>query len=205
MLAKELRFIRPTRELRELQIMSEIEQNDRVSQRGLAKKTLVTSTMINNYITEMVSNGLLEVEGDTNRSFRYQLTDAGRSRKRELFFMASREIVQFYGLIKHEFKKRIEALMAEGIRRVVLFGAAETGELVCIAARETALQVLCAVDSDHTKWGRKLADVEIRNPKVIRELKPDAVLVTSFGYADEIYQNIKWLENEGVKVRKFCS
>lgn len=203
MIAKELRFIRPTRQLRELQIMSEIEQNERISQRGLAKKTLVTSTMINNYITEMVSNGLLEVEGDTNRSFRYQLTDIGRSRKRELFFMASREIVQFYGLIKHEFRKRIEALMAEGIKRVVLFGGAETGELVCIAARETALQVLCAVDNDPAKWGRKLADVEIRNPKVIREIKPDAVLVTSFGYAEEIFENIKSLENEGIKVRKF--
>lgn len=203
MIAKELRFIRPTRELRELQILSEIEQNERVSQRGLARKTLVTSTMINNYITEMVSKGLLEVEGDTNRSFRYQLTDLGRSRKRELFFLASREIVQFYGLIKHEFKKRIEALAADGIRRVVLFGAAETGELVCIAARGTALEILCAVDNDPAKWGRRLVDTEIRPPRVIRDLRPDAVLVTSFGYADEIYENIKSLEHEGIKVRKF--
>ena len=55
--------------------------------------------------------------GDTNRTYRYLLTDSGRFRRDELFFQVSREVIQFYGRMKEEFQRRLAGHRAAGIRR----------------------------------------------------------------------------------------
>lgn len=200
---KRFKFIRPTREMRQLQILNEINRNPDVSQRSLAKVALISSTMVNNYIMELVASGSLLVSGDSNRKFTYHLTEDGKKQKNDLFFHASKEIIQFYGIIKNEFKRRLEYLHnEEGINKVVLFGAAETGDLVLNVSKQTLVQVIGIVDNFLHKQGKRLGEHTIQAPSVIEQLKPDAVVITSFGYMDEIFNQMNYLEDKGIKVRK---
>lgn len=201
MITRRFRFIKPSREYRELLLLTEIDRSSCVSQRSLSKAAHVSSTMVNTYVSELESRGLLEVNGTTNRSVRYRLTPLGQQTKNELFFLVSREIIQFYGVMKAEFSRRLREHHASGIRRVVLFGAAETAELVYNAAKETGIEVIGIVDNDPQKHGKKLGDLVIMPPSAIPLLRPEAVLITSFGHMDEIYEQNKRWEREGIAVR----
>lgn len=198
MLTRSFQFIRPSREYRELAVLIEIGKNSSVSQRALARVAMVSPTMINAYVDSLVEGGHVEVTGDTNRSYQYHLTPSGRYRRDELFFQVSREVIQFYGRMKEEFRRRLEEHYAAGVRTVVLFGAAETGELLSMAARSMGIRVVGIVDND--PQGRKIGDVTVTAPDTIAAMAPDAVIITSFGHMDEIYEQVKHLERGGIRI-----
>lgn len=193
-------FFKPTRNYRELIILSEVEKDATVSQRTLSKKARVSATMINTYLTTMAERGLIQTDGNTNRTYRYALTDTGKALKNSLFFQCSREIIQMYGLMKQEFQRRLEKHYQDGVRRAVLFGGAETGELVYVAALETPIQIVGIVDSDAKRHGKKIGNLLISDPKAMATFKPDAVIITSFGHMEEIFESTRSMDTEGIRV-----
>src|SRR6185436_20266495 len=88
-------------ECREMAVLAEIGKNDAVSQRGLAKAAGVSATMINAYIDDLVARGLLDVTGDTNRTYQYRLTETGRLRHEEIFRELCREVFELHAQLKH--------------------------------------------------------------------------------------------------------
>lgn len=200
MLTQALQFIRPTREYREMALLSEIGKNSASSQRALARVAMVSATMVNAYVDRLVERGDVEVTGETNRSYRYLLTSSGSTRRDEMLFQISREAVRFYGRMKEEFRRRLAEFEASGVRRVVLYGAAETAELVGAAARSTGVDVVGIVDADPQKQGQKVGDTVVSAPSSIRSLNPDAVIITSFGHADEIHRQVQPLEEQGIRI-----
>ena len=95
-------LLRLSRECREMAVLAEIGKSDAVSQRGLARAAGVSATMINAYVDDLVGRGLLEVTGDTNRTYRYHLTEPGRLRHEEIFRQLVREVFELYLQLKHE-------------------------------------------------------------------------------------------------------
>jgi DNA-binding MarR family transcriptional regulator len=79
-----------------------------MSQRGLARVAGVSATMVNAYVDDLVGRGLLEVTGETNRTYRYRLTPAGEARRDEIFFQVSREVFQLYGRLREEMRRRLQ-------------------------------------------------------------------------------------------------
>jgi predicted aldo/keto reductase-like oxidoreductase len=58
------------------------------------------------------------------------------------------------------------------------------------------------VDSSPRLWGTKTCGIEIQNPALLSEIKPDIVIVSQYTYQEEIYESIKYLEAENIKVIK---
>ena len=104
MLTGSFQLLRPSRECREMAVLAEIGKSDAVSQRGLARAAGVSATMVNAYVDDLVGRGLLEVTGDTNRTYRYHLTEAGRIRHEDIFRQLSREVFELYAQLKHELR-----------------------------------------------------------------------------------------------------
>lgn len=104
MLIGTFQLIKPTRECREMAVLAEIEKTSAVSQRSLARAAGVSATMINAYVDDLVGRGLLDVTGETNRTYRYHLTETGRSRREEIFQQLSKEIFELYAQLKHDLK-----------------------------------------------------------------------------------------------------
>jgi DNA-binding MarR family transcriptional regulator len=113
MLIGTFQLIKPSRECREMAVLAEIDKSSTVSQRGLARAAGVSATMINAYVDDLVGRGLLDVTGDTNRTYRYQLTEAGRVRQAEIFRQLSGEIFELYAQLKHELKSAADTEMAQ--------------------------------------------------------------------------------------------
>ena len=116
MLIGTFQLIKPARECREMAVLAEIEKSAAVSQRSLARAAGVSATMINAYIDDLVGRGLLDVTGDTNRTYRYHLTETGRVRRLEIFRQLSGEIFELYAQLKHDLKSATDEETAQRLK-----------------------------------------------------------------------------------------
>jgi FlaA1/EpsC-like NDP-sugar epimerase len=200
MLTRKYQFIKPSRDYRELRILGEIGENRRTTQRVLARSAQISLTVLNEYLDRMSSSGWVEIEVKSSRLYLYRLTPLGKVRLDELFFSMSREVIQFYGQVKAEFRHRLSLHQEGGVSRVVLFGAAETGEMVLAAGSDLGIEFVGVVDNDPSRQGKLIGGVRIGSPETIESLRPDAVIITSFGHMDEIEEQVKHLEGKGIQV-----
>ena len=199
------RFISPTKDFRRLSVLFAINESPENSQNDIGEKTNLSSSMVNNYIKDFKQEGLITVTGATNRTQNYFLTDKGRAVLFELLMGYSAEIVQLYSTVKHEISHILGGFYDEGIRTVVLFGAAETAEIVHAAIKATDLVVIGIVDSSREKQGKPFNGLTIRKPEDIRRIRPDGVIITSFARQEEIYHDVLKLVDDRIKIKKLST
>jgi predicted transcriptional regulator len=200
MITVPLTFLRPTKAMRELFLLLSVQESQHLSQHQLARKIGVSSAMANNYMKDLIEHGLVMASGRTNRSMKYEVTAKGRDRLSALMSGYSKEIARLYSIAKLEVEKRLSQLYAQGLKKVVLFGAAETGELVYSAAKGTPMKIVGLVDNDVTKHRQLFGEISVSAPDTIESFSPDAVLIASSGNAEEILKQLDPLSQKGVAV-----
>ncbi len=186
-------FLSPTKKYRYLSVLMAIQESPNASQHKIGKKTHLSSSMVNNYIKALKSKGLLSVVGNTNRNQSYHLTTTGREKLMKALLACSAEIIQLYISVKDEVAGILKNMYQNGIRTVALFGVAETAEVVHTVIKEIPLVVIGVVDNDSEKQGKPFNGLFIQPPEMLKEIKPDAVLITSFARQEEIYE---YLQND---------
>jgi DNA-binding MarR family transcriptional regulator len=195
-----LEFFRPTKIMRELFVLLCLDEAEKVSQHELARRIGVSSSMANNYMKQLVGQGLVAASGDTNRTMKYAVTRKGNGRLTGLMSLYSREIARLYSIAKQEVEKRLVQLHQQGIKTVVLFGAAETGELVYGAAKNTPLRIVGWVDNDPAKHQVRFGEILVSSPSLIESFQPDAVLIASSGKTHEIRRQLQSFPQKGIAV-----
>ncbi len=187
---KQLRFFRPSAAFRELVLLYGIHQQSNTTQSRLAKLAGIVPAMVNNYIKGFVKAGHVAVRGRTNRNMTYHLTEAGEARLSELFRKYLNETVGLYIHAKDEIRRQLQIIYDEGFGRVVFYGAAETGEIAVAVGHEIGFDVAGIVDSDPRKHGRSINGLLVEPPEVISVLQPEVVVISSFGYQNQIRQRV---------------
>ena len=197
-----LKFLSPTKRSRLLSVLFSIYDQPDTSQHKIAVDTNLSSSMVNNYVKWLKQEGFITVMGDTNRTQQYHLSESGRIMLRQSLLGYSAEIVRLYSTVKNEISNILKDYYDEGIRTIVLFGVAETAEIVFAAAKRTALVIIGVVDSDTAKQGTIFNGLEIRSPYDLNEIQPDAVVITSFGRQEEIFKQVRTISGEAIKIIK---
>ena len=195
-------FLSPTKESRRLSVLLAIHDAPEGSQHTIGKTTGLSSSMVNNYIKSLKSEHLITISGDTNRTQSYHLSESGQQYLRDVLLHYSTDIVQLYGSVKREIAKILNEFYDEGIRTIVLFGAAETAEVVHLAIKQTQLIMIGVVDSDKSKHGRPFNGILIQPPEAIRKIRPDAVIITSFARQEEIFRHVRKLVGRKIKIKR---
>ncbi len=196
------RYLLPTKELRCLSVLHAIYENPASSQKTIGRATYLSSSMVNNYMKYFADEGLVTISGDTNRTKSYHVTEAGYESLTTALLDYSAEIVQLYSSVKREIVHILNGFYNDGIRQVVLYGAAETGEIVYAAASETGLAVAGIVDNDMNKHGKPFSNLFIKSPDEIGSIDFDAIIIASFGRQEEIYQYIKMVTEGKVLIKR---
>lgn len=192
-------FLMPTKKLQELSVLMVVHNSSKVSQHKIARMVNLSSSMVNNYIKKMQTDHLISVSGDTNRTKSYKVTALGRDKLISSFLSYSTEIIQFFRSVKSELSNNLNKIYKDGIRKIILFGAAETGMVVYAAIKDTPLTVVAVVDSDVKKHGEHFNGLIIQSPELLKQMETDvAVVITSFGKQEEIYNHInKFVKGAG--------
>lgn len=190
-------YYRPSKPARFLAILDTLAQDSQVSQNELGRRANISGAMVNQYLKEMVDDRLIEYVPVNGKRYRYLLTQEGESRRRAMFSSFSSETVQIYTALKAAIARRLSALKAGGISKLVLFGASETCEVVLQALRASGgFEVMALVDSNPALAGKTLGGYVISPPVVLEALRPQAVVITSFGCQDEIHGQLKELHEK---------
>lgn len=200
-----LTFFNPTRESRLLSVLFSIFENPDASQHKIAGRTSLSSSMVNNYIKLLEREGLIFIEGDTNRTKQYKLSGPGLGMLRRSLLEYSAEIVRLYTSVKEEVANILKRFYNDGIRTIVLFGVAETAEIVYAAAKDVPVSIVGVLDNDRAKQGRFFNGLEIQSPMAVKTLNPDAVVITSFGKQEEIYQQMLKLTDNQIEIKKLLT
>lgn len=198
---REFDMLLPGRLIRELVLLVEIERDPAISQSRLADKAGLVPSMVNIYIRRLSEEGVLQKEGASRRRTTYHLTPLGRNRCAELMRRYSIETVRLYKYAKGEFRRKL-AERFSNIRglRIVLYGAAETGELVFQACQEMGCVVVGVVDSNSDLQGKNFFGLPVQNPSSLESLNAQVVLITSLGHAEEIENHLQPLIRRGIEV-----
>ncbi|MGH7411460.1 MAG: winged helix-turn-helix transcriptional regulator [Candidatus Methylomirabilis sp.] len=163
---------------RDLQLLSEIEASEVVTQRGLAKRLGIALGLTNLYLKRLAKKGCIKVVNIQKNRIRYLITAKGIAEKSRLTYEYMQYSLQLYRQARIVLRARFHTLASQGRKRMVFYGVGEAAELAYLCAREMDLELVGVVDADHA--GSRFLDHTVLDPTVLPRLEYDCVVITSF-------------------------
>ncbi len=174
---------------RDLQLLSEIETSEVVTQRGLSKRLGIALGLTNLYLKRLVKKGYVKVVNIQKNRIRYLITPQGIAEKSRLTYEYLQYSLQLYNQARGVLRARLGSLAAQGRKRMVFYGVGEAAELAYLCVREMDLDLVGVVDAE--KAGRRFFDHTVLDPKVLPQLEYDCVVVTSFDDGKGLRQQLE--------------
>ena len=53
-------------------------------------------------------------------------------------------------------------------------------------------------DSNPSVWGSVVSGITVQNPKKIKDILPEKIIISNYNYSDEIYQSLEYVKNYGI-------
>ena len=163
---------------RDLQLLSEIETSESVTQRGLSKRLGIALGLTNLYLKRLIKKGYVKAVNIQKNRIRYLITPQGIAEKSRLTYEYMQYSLQLYRQARIVLRARFHALASQGRKRMVFYGVGEAAELAYLCAREMDLELVGVVDADHA--GSRFLDHTVLDPTVLPRLEYDCVVITSF-------------------------
>ena len=163
---------------RDLQLLSEIETSEVVTQRGLSKRLGIALGLTNLYVKRLIKKGYIKVVNIQKNRIRYLITPQGIAEKSRLTYEYLQYSLQVYQQARRVLRARFRALAAQGRKRMVFYGAGEAAELAYLCAREIDLDLVGVVDAGCA--GRRFLDQTVLDPALLPGLEYDCIVITSF-------------------------
>lgn len=182
-------FFKPGKDTRVLSLLEGIHTSGRTSQNELGTKADLSGAMVNKYIKDLQAGGLVNPIPINGKCFEYQLTAKGETARNQMMGQYCAEIVRIYSSLKQSLLSKFEDLHKNGATTLALFGASETCEIVYNALKDTNFRIATVVDNDPRKQGEPFFGHIIASPEVLAHIRCDAVIITSFGKQEEIYEH----------------
>ncbi|MRR06367.1 MAG: winged helix-turn-helix transcriptional regulator [Deltaproteobacteria bacterium] len=132
------------------QLLSEIEQEESVSQRELASRLGIALGLVNSYLKNLVAKGYIRIKAFPRNRYGYLLTPQGLAEKSRLAYQHLSYFTNLYQTARQDYLVLFRTLHASGIRRVSFCGVDETAEIAYLSLRETGLELAEVMDDQHT-------------------------------------------------------
>jgi DNA-binding MarR family transcriptional regulator len=175
--------------MRDFQLLEEIEQNPKVSQRELSNKFGIALGVTNACIKRMAKRGLIRLKGFPPRRIAYYLTPKGFAEKSKLTLHFLSYNIQRYAEMKKLISKKLLEMQADGVKRVLFYGVGDEMEVAYITLQGVNLSLVGIADGDEKNWGKIVFGQRVAGLKELRSLNADAVLITSTKDRDQFAKN----------------
>jgi len=182
-------LFKPSEEIRDLQFLEEIEQNPKVSQRELSNKFGIALGMANACIKRMARRGLIKLTGIPPRRIAYYLTPKGFTEKTKLTLNFFSYNIHHYAEMKKRIGKILLEMQDRGVKRVAFYGVNDEMEVAYVTLQGLDMKLVGILD-DENNWGKEIFGYKIIGPGAVKNLNPDAILITSMRYQDSYVKNL---------------
>jgi DNA-binding MarR family transcriptional regulator len=197
-----LERLRPPQEMRELELLQELEKNPIISQRELSHKFGIALGVTNACLKRMGRRGWIRITGFNHHKIGYYLTPKGFAEKANLTLHLVSWTVQHYSALKEIIGKKFLEMQDRGIERIVFYGVSDEMEVAYITLQGVNLELVGIVEDEDKMINKKeIFGFKLRDMSEIETMKPDAVLITSLTNQKEREEKLrKLIDVQKVKI-----
>jgi DNA-binding MarR family transcriptional regulator len=130
-----------------LSVLTSIERDSTITQRKLARELGIALGLANAYLRRCVHKGLVKMRQVPLNRYAYYLTPQGFTEKSRLTAEYLSLSLDFFRRARSDCVALFRQCEALGWRRIALYGAGDLAEIAILSAGETAVEVLCVIDS----------------------------------------------------------
>jgi DNA-binding MarR family transcriptional regulator len=194
--------LRPPEDMRELELLQELEKNPIISQRELSHKFGIALGVINACLKRMVRRGWIRITGFNHHKIGYYLTPKGFAEKARLSLHLISWTVQHYSALKDIIGRKFLEIQNRGIERIVFYGVSDEMEVAYITLQGVNLELVGIVEDEDKMINKKeIFGFKLRDMSEIEKMKPDAVLITSLTNQKEREEKLrKLIDVQKVKI-----
>jgi len=170
-----------------LSLLSTLESEDSLSQRGLAARIGVALGFTNSLLKRAVHKGLVKVQQAPAKRFAYYVTPKGFSEKSRLVADYLASSLTFFRQAREEYVSVFEHIKDQRCQRIALFGIGELAEIAVLSAQEcdVELQAVIHPGSNHKTFSELSV---ISNLEGLNASDYDAVVITNAETPQEAYE-----------------
>lgn len=173
-----------------LSLLSALEEDHAVTQRGLASRIGVALGLTNSLLKRAVRKGLIKVKEAPAKRFAYYVTPKGFGEKSRLVAQYLTTSLDFFRQAREEFTTLYAEAEARGQVRLALFGIGELAEIAMISAQDRDVEILAVVQPDASQLFFSGLPV-INHVDEIKDGGVDAVVITSIDAPQGAYDLLR--------------
>ena len=200
-----LDLFRPPQDIRELNLLQELEKNPIVSQRELSNKFGIALGLTNACLRRMARRGWIRIMNLDHRRIGYYLTPKGLAEKTKLTLHLISWTVKHYGTLKDRIAVRLLEMQEVGVERVVFYGVSDEMEIAFVTLQGVNIKLVGIVEDDERFKPQIIFGHELEPVSRVHELKPDGILITSLNEIDKKRKRLEDIfELSSIKIKDIC-
>lgn len=180
---------------RDLKLLEAVEQDSRVTQRGLATKLGIALGLTNIYLRRLVRKGYIKCVNVQSNRIRYLITPRGIAEKARLTYEFMDYSLHLYGEVRQHLRAVLQDCAAAN-RRVAIYGRGEAAELAYLSLKEFGLEPVAIFDAD---GGDDFLGIPVRPLREHKTVEYDLIIVATL---ERSGQHLAALVNDGVPMEK---
>jgi DNA-binding MarR family transcriptional regulator len=161
----------------ELELISALEHDPKVSQKKLAKRLAIAAGLVNILIKRAVMRGTIKMTQVPARRYAYYLTPKGFTEKAKLVARYLDTSLSLYRKLCFEYRDIFANIEARGITHVTLVGDVDIAELGIMASFGGNVSITSLVNSDTNKSTVGPVPVYATLDDIPADDKPQAVII----------------------------
>ena len=190
---RNLDLFKPPQEMRELNLLQELEKNPIISQRELSNKFGIALGVTNACLKRMARRGWIRITGFNHRKIGYYLTPKGFAEKTNLTLHLISWTVQHYSALKEIIGRKYLEMQNSGIERIVFYGVSDEMEIAYITLQGVNLKLVGIIEDEDKMNQKEVFGFEVKEVGQIETLTPDAILITSLVGQEERVEKLRKL------------
>ncbi len=186
-----LELFKPPKEIRELNLLQELEKNPVISQRELSHKFGIALGVTNACLKRMVRRGWIRIMSFNHHKIGYYLTPKGFTEKANLTLHLISWTVQHYSTLKEIIGGKLLEMENSGVKRIIFYGISDEMEIAYVTLQGVNLELVGIVEDEDKINRKEVFGFELRDVRQVEILKPEAVLITSLANQAERTAKLK--------------
>jgi predicted transcriptional regulator len=146
---------------RDLRVLEAVQQDSRLTQRGLASKLGIALGLANIYLKRMIHKGYIKCVNVQPNRISYLITPRGIAEKARLTYEFMDYSLHLYGEVRQHLRAALREC-AEAGKRVAIYGSGEAAELAYLSLKESGLDPVAIFDAEsgHEFLGMPVLPIE---------------------------------------------
>jgi DNA-binding MarR family transcriptional regulator len=171
---------------RHLQLLEAVEEDSRVTQRGLATKLGIALGLTNIYLKRMVRKGYIKCVNVQSNRLSYLITPRGIAEKARLTYEFIDYSLHLYSEVRQHLREMLRDCAAHG-RRVAIYGRGEAAEIAYLSLKEVGLEPI-AIFGDED--GQRFLGMPVRPIAEHAEVPYDLMVVATLEVSGQRLANL---------------